>query len=60
MHEFLISYSHTEWYLFFCDSSTTITQLRIRREIAEMLTHYKPVSFTDSLRDDPGGKVGAS
>ena len=22
VHEFLISYSHTEWYLFFCDSST--------------------------------------
>ena len=43
VHEFFISYSHTEWYLFFPDSATT--QKRIRCEMAilaqALVTLYK-------------------
>ena len=34
VHEFLISYSHTEWHLFFSDSATTSAQKRILCEMA--------------------------
>ena len=29
VHDFFISYSHTEWYLFFSDSATIMVQLQV-------------------------------
>ena len=36
VHEFLISYSHTEWYLLFSDSETISAQKRTRFEMATL------------------------
>ena len=38
VHDFLISYSHTEWYFIFSDSATTSAQKRIRCEMVSPST----------------------